>query len=49
MSGRIAKGAIGSAHFICQMALIASPAKAMNEDRTRHNRVQHVVTFLGNE
>jgi hypothetical protein len=21
----------------------------MNEDRTRHNRVQHVVTFLGNE
>src|ERR1700680_791124 len=31
MSGRTAKAAIGSAHFTCQSALIASPAKAMSE------------------
>ena len=31
MSGRIATAAIGSAHFTCQIALIAGPAKAMSE------------------
>ena len=36
MSGRIAKAAIGSAHLTRQMALIASPAKAMN-DRYAHS------------
>jgi hypothetical protein len=31
MSGRSAKAAVGSAHLTCQMALIASPAKAIND------------------
>ncbi len=31
MSGRITKAAIGSAHFTCQIALIASPAKAISD------------------
>src|ERR1700722_16382079 len=31
MSGRTAKAEMGSAHFTCQIALIANPAKAMSE------------------
>jgi len=31
MRGRTARAAIGSAHFTCQIALIASPAKAITD------------------